>query len=95
MSLKYYSDWKLGKIQIDLTPLTLRITEDSAKQLVNSLQLTVICMIRLTKENGMYLMFGLHIPRLFPFAKSKGTFREYDILKTRRGAVRDKNYFLC
>ena len=34
-------------------------------------------------------MFGLHIPRLFPFAKSKGTFREYDILKTRRGAVRD------
>ena len=47
MSLKYYSDWKLGKIQIDLTPLTLRITEDLAKQLMNSLQLTVICMIGL------------------------------------------------
>ena len=42
MSLKCYSDWKLGAIQKDLPPLTLRITEDSAKQLVNSLQLTVI-----------------------------------------------------
>ena len=45
MSLKCYSDWQLGAIQIDLTPLTLRITEDSAKQLVNSLQLTMICKI--------------------------------------------------
>jgi len=43
----------------------------------------------------MYMMFRLHIPRLFPFAKSKGTFREYDILKTRSGTVRDKNYYLC
>jgi len=34
MSLKCYSDWQLGAIQIDLTPLTLRITEDSAKQLM-------------------------------------------------------------
>ena len=91
MSLKYYSDWKLGKIQIDLTPLKLRITEDLAKQLVNSLQLTVISMIRLTRENGMNLKFGLNIPRFFPFAKSKGTFREYDILKTRSGNVIDKN----
>ena len=52
MSLKCYSDWQLGAIQNDLTPLTLRITEDSAKQLVNSLQLTVICMIRLLREGG-------------------------------------------
>jgi len=37
-------------MQIDLTTLTLRFTEDSAKQLVNSLQLTVICMIRLLRE---------------------------------------------
>ena len=63
MSLKCYSDWQLGAIQIELTMLTLRFTEGSAKQLVNSLQLTMICMIRLTKENGMYLMFRLHIPR--------------------------------
>ena len=46
---KCYSDWHLGAIEIELTALTLGITEDSAKQLVNSLQLTVICMIRLTK----------------------------------------------
>ena len=41
-----YSDWKFGAIQIDLTALTLRFTEDSAKQLVNSPQLTVISMKR-------------------------------------------------
>jgi len=35
MSLKLgYSDWQLGVIQIELTTLTLRIKEDSAKQLV-------------------------------------------------------------
>ena len=49
MSLKCYSYWQLGAMQIDLTPLTIRITEDSAKQLVNSLQLTVICLIRLLR----------------------------------------------
>jgi hypothetical protein len=36
MSLKCYSDCLLGAMQIDLTSLTLRISEDSAKQLVNS-----------------------------------------------------------
>ena len=35
--LKCYSEWQLGAIKIELTTLTLRITEDSAKQLVNSL----------------------------------------------------------
>ena len=35
ISLKCYSDWQLGTIQIELTTLTLRITEDSAKQLVD------------------------------------------------------------
>ena len=55
MSLKCYSDWCLGAIQDDLTPLTLRITEDSAKQLVNSSQLTVICMIGLLSEE--YVIF--------------------------------------
>ena len=49
MSLKCYSYWQLGAMQIDLTPLTIRITEDLAKQLVNSLQLSVICMIRLLR----------------------------------------------
>jgi len=32
MNLKCYSDWQLGAIQNDWTTLTLRITEDSAKQ---------------------------------------------------------------
>ena len=58
MSLKCYSDWYLGAIQIELTTLTLRITEDSAKQLVNSLQLTVICMIRLLREEKYILCFA-------------------------------------
>ena len=52
MSLNGYSSWHLGAIQIELTTLTPLITEDSAKQLVNSLQLTVICMIRLLREGG-------------------------------------------
>ena len=34
MSLKCYSYWQLGAIQIDLTPFTLRITVDLAKQLM-------------------------------------------------------------
>ena len=58
MSLKCYSDWQLGAIQIELTTLTLRITEDSAKQLVNSLQLTVICKIGLLREEKYILCFA-------------------------------------
>ena len=50
LSLKCYSDWCLGTIQNGLTPLTLRITEDSAKQLVDYLQLTVNSMIGLHGE---------------------------------------------
>ena len=50
MSLKSYSYWQLGAIQNDLTPLTLRITEDSAKQLMISLIFTEICMIGLLGE---------------------------------------------
>jgi len=60
MSLKYYSDWKLGKIQNDLTPLTLRITEDLAKQLVNSLQLTAICIIGLIGEENVFYVSPAH-----------------------------------
>ena len=47
-------------MQIDLTPLTLRITEVSAKQLVNSLQLTVICMIRLLREGDVSYVWPEH-----------------------------------
>ena len=55
MSLNGYSDWKFGAIKNDLTTLTPLITEDSAKQLVNSSQLTVICMIGLLSEE--YVIF--------------------------------------
>ena len=55
MSLKCYSDWQLGAIKNDLTRLMPLITEDSAKQLVNSSQLTVICMIVLLSEE--YVIF--------------------------------------
>ena len=47
-------------MQIDLTTLTLRITEDSAKQLVNSLQLTVICTIRLLREVNVFYVWPAH-----------------------------------
>jgi len=60
LSLKCYSDWWLGAIQNDLTTLTLRITEDSAKQLVNSLQLTVICMIRMLREGNISYVSPAH-----------------------------------
>ena len=60
MSLKCYSDWQLGAIQNDLTPLTLRITEDSAKQLVNSLLFTVICMIRLIGDGNVFYVSPAH-----------------------------------
>ena len=62
MRLKCYSDWQLGAIQKDLTPLTLRITGDSAKQLVNSLQLTVICMIGLLGERNEFYVSPTVIP---------------------------------
>ena len=47
-------------MQIDLTLLTLRITEDSAKQLVNSPQLTVIRMIRLIGYGNIFYVSPAH-----------------------------------
>ena len=60
LSLKCYSDWKFGAIQIELTTLTPLITEDSAKQLVNSLQLTVICMIGQLREGNVSFVSPSH-----------------------------------
>ena len=47
-------------MQIDLTPLTIRIRENSAKQLVNSLQLTVICTIRMLREGNVSYVWPEH-----------------------------------
>ena len=55
-----YSDWYLGTIQIELTTLTLRITKDSAKQLVKSPQLTVIRMIRLIGDGNVFYVSPAH-----------------------------------
>ena len=60
MSLKCYSDWQLGAIQNGLTPLTLRITEDSAKQLVDYFQLTVISEIGLLGEGNVSYVLPAH-----------------------------------
>ncbi|HJL59650.1 MAG TPA: hypothetical protein QF621_04800 [Candidatus Thalassarchaeaceae archaeon] len=51
---------KFGAIQIELTMLTLRITEGSAKQLVNSLQLTMICKIGLLGEGNVSYVLPAH-----------------------------------
>ena len=60
MTHKCYSDWCQGTIQNGLTSLTLRITEDSAKQMVNSLQLTVISMIGLVREGNISYVLPAH-----------------------------------
>ena len=44
--------------------LTLRITEDSAKQLVNSLQLTEICIIGLLGEGNVFYVSPAHSEKL-------------------------------
>ena len=59
-SLKCYSDWCSGTIQNALTPLTLLNREDSAKQLVNCLQLTVISGIGLLEEGNVSYVLPAH-----------------------------------
>ncbi len=60
MSLKCYSDWQLGAIQIELTTLTLRITEDSAKQLMINQLFGGISMIRLLGEGNISYVSPAH-----------------------------------
>ena len=60
MNLKYYSEWQLGAIEIELTTLTLRITEDSAKQLMISLIFTEICMIGLVGDGNVFYVSPAH-----------------------------------
>ena len=60
MNPKCYSDWQLGAIQIDLTPLTLRFTEDSAKQLMINQLFGGISMIRLLRERNVSYVSPAH-----------------------------------
>ena len=71
-SLKCYSDWCSGTMQNALTPLTLHITEDSAKQLVDCLQLTVISMIGLLGERNVFYFLPAH-SEIFRFFERKTT----------------------
>ena len=50
----------LSAIQIELTTFTPLITEDSAKQLVNSLLFTVICMIRMLRDGNVFYVSPAH-----------------------------------
>ena len=65
-----FSYWFSGTIQNGLTPLTLRITEDSAKQLVDSLQLTVISGIGLLGEENISYVLPAH-SEMFRFFERK------------------------
>ena len=60
MSLKCYSDCLLGAIQNDLTTLTLRITEDSAKQLMINPLFTGISLIRMLGERNVSYVSPAH-----------------------------------
>ena len=60
MSLKVYSDWQLSAIQIELTTLTLRITEDSAKQFIINPLFTGISMIGLLREGNVFYVSPAH-----------------------------------
>ena len=55
-----HNDRCSGTIQNGLTPLTLRITEDLAKQLVDCLKLTVISMIGLLGEGNVSYVLPAH-----------------------------------
>ena len=55
----FYSDWQLGAIQIDLTPLTLSISEDSAKELTTNHPIELNSQhVSLVGENGAEFLIG-------------------------------------
>ena len=56
----FYSDWCSGTIQNGLTLLTLRITEDLAKQLMINQLFDGISMIRLLREGNISYVSPAH-----------------------------------
>ena len=72
LSLKCYSYWCSGTIQNGLTPLRLRIAEDSAKQLVDYFQLTVISETGLVREENISYVLPAH-SEIFRFFEKKAT----------------------
>ena len=74
MSLYVYSDWKFGAIQIDLTALTLLITEDSAKQLMINQLFGGISMIRLIGGGNVSYFLAKNSKIIYFYEKLKKSF---------------------
>ena len=64
MSLKWYPDYPLWAIQIDLTLLTLSIREDPVKKLMISLLFTGISMIWMLGEGNVFYVSPAHSEKL-------------------------------
>ena len=94
ISLKCYSYWCSDTIQNGLTPLTLGITEDSAKQLVNSLQLTVITEIGLLEEGNVSYVLPTH-SEMFRFFERKDTGSSLKLLQHYNLGVHIGDYKPC
>ena len=71
----------------------LRITEDSAKQLVNSIQLTMICMIRLLREGNVSYVSPAHSEILI-LPMEYLTWAKVTLIKNRKGCTKKVFYML-
>ena len=74
MNIKCYSEWQLGAIQIDLTTLTLRISEDSAKQLMINQLFGGISMIRLIGGGNVSYFLAKNSKIIYFYEKLKKSF---------------------
>ena len=90
----FYSDWCLGTIQNGLTPLTLRITKDSAKQLVDCLQITENSMIGLLREENISYVLPAH-SEMFRFFERKATGSSVKLLQHYNLGVHIGDYKPC
>ena len=80
--------------QNGLTPLTLRITEDSAKQLTDCLQLTVISIIGLLGEWNVSYVLPAH-SEIFRFFERKDTGSSVKLLQHYNLGVHIGDYKPC
>ena len=74
LSLKCYSDWQLGAIEIELTALKLRFTEDSTKQLMINQLFGGISMIRLIGGGNVSYFLAKNSKIIYFYEKLKKSF---------------------